>query len=167
MNLVLILISAGSFLIDRLVKYWARTDLKASDASLPLWRGVFQFTYMENRGAAFGMLQGRFWLFFVLTLGVCGYIVFKLFISRNKLPRTPSVALALILGGALGNFYDRLVYGYVVDMFDFCLIHFAVFNFADSCVVVGTLLFCLWALLLEGRKERWPKAAGDPDGDDR
>ncbi len=154
MSYLLALIPVLSIAIDRLIKHWAQTGLRDLGHSLPVIDGVFQFTYVENRGAAFGMLQGQFVLFAVLTVIVSGFLIYRLYIAKNKLHPFPAIALALLLGGALGNFYDRLVYGYVVDMFDFCLINFAVFNFADSCVVVGVILYCIWLLFLEGRARK-------------
>ena len=79
----------------------------------------------------------------------------------------PNIAMALFLGGAIGNLYDRIFYGYVVDMFDFCLINFAVFNVADSCMVVGVLLYCVWVLFVEGKKQSRVKVAAEKGEDGR
>ncbi|MEG1548164.1 MAG: signal peptidase II [Clostridia bacterium] len=109
--------------------------------SYPLIEGVFHLTYVENRGAAFGMLQNARWFFLAITLCVCAYIVFLLIKDNKKMHKLMRVCLALILGGALGNFIDRAVLGYVRDMLHFALIDFAVFNVADSALTVGTILF--------------------------
>ena len=83
----------------------------------------------------------------------------------------PSIAIALALGGALGNLYDRVVLGYVIDMLDFCLIHFAVFNVADACVNIGIVLLAIWMVFFEEKDKqhavyRWgaPKAAAQTEG---
>lgn len=167
MTYLLIAIPVISFLLDRLVKLWARTDLQALGGSLPLIEGVFHLTYVENRGAAFGMLQGQFWLFAILTPLVAAFLIYKMFFAKKKLPAMPNIAMALFLGGAIGNLYDRIFYGYVVDMFDFCLINFAVFNVADSCMVVGVLLYCVWVLFVEGKKQSRVKVAAEKGEDGR
>ena len=66
----------------------------------------------------------------------------------------PSIAIALALGGALGNLYDRVVLGYVIDMFDFCLINFAVFNVADSFVNIGVVMLAIWMVFFEEKDKR-------------
>lgn len=115
---------------------------------------MFQFTYAENRGAAFSILQGRTWLLIVLTAVICLVGLYFLFFSRRRLPVFPSIAIALALGGALGNLYDRVVLGYVIDMFDFCLINFAVFNVADSFVNIGVVMLAIWMVFFEEKDKR-------------
>lgn len=148
-------IIAASICIDRIVKAWAQSALKPPDGgSIDLIEGVFRFSYVENRGAAFGILQNQRYIFIVLTIAVTLYLLYKLFLSSKKLPMFANISLSLIIGGAVGNLFDRIVYGYVVDMFDFHLINFAVFNVADSCVVVGVILLCIWVLFLEGKDKK-------------
>lgn len=112
--------------------------------------GVLQFTYVENRGMAFGLLSDHRWVFLVLsTLGILaiGYYLFRY--AKTMLFR---VSLSLIVGGGIGNMIDRVALGYVVDMIDFRLIHFAVFNVADSFVCVGAGMLMLY-LILSMRRE--------------
>lgn len=132
-------------LIDQLVKYWALVDL-SSIGTIPLIDGIFHLTYVENRGAAFGILQDQRWLFLLMTpiiLIILGYILHKGYI-RTRLGK---VSLYLIAAGAVGNLIDRAWHGFVVDLFDFRLIHFPVFNVADIYVVVGVLLFFYYYLI--------------------
>ena len=91
----------------------------------------------------------------------------------TALPELDPVAWrsVLALGGALGNLYDRVVLGYVIDMMDFCLIHFAVFNVADACVNIGIVLLAIWMVFFEEKDKqhavyRWgaPKAAAQTEG---
>lgn len=129
----------------------------------PLIDGVFELAYVENRGAAFGVLQNARWFFIVLTVAACAALIWFMVKRRGKLHRLMRVCLALIVAGALGNFIDRLFLGYVRDMFYFSLINFAVFNVADAAISVGgvllvaDMLFCKKgrAVLaeLDGKKE--------------
>ena len=148
MPFVYLAVIALAYIGDRLVKNWAAGALVTEHGgSLPLIDGVFHFTYCENRGAAFSMLQGKQGLLITITVLISLAAVYFLFFSRRKLPVFPSIAIALALGGALGNLYDRVVLGYVIDMLDFCLIHFAVFNVADAAVCVGAALLVIYCLV--------------------
>lgn len=108
--------------------------------TFPLIEGVFHLSYVENRGAAFGMLQNAQWLFIPLTLIACGGLLWFLIKNRNAMHTMLRVCIALIVAGALGNFIDRIFLGYVRDMFYFVLIDFAVFNVADAAISVGGVL---------------------------
>ncbi len=136
--------------IDQAVKYWAVTGLQPLER-IPVWDGVFSLAYLENRGAAFGMLQNSRWLLIGLTVLVLAGLTVYLWKKRpeNKLLR---VSLALIYAGALGNLIDRVLRGYVVDLFSFDLIDFPVFNVADICVVCGVGLLVLYVLFLHDKE---------------
>ncbi|MBI5629997.1 MAG: signal peptidase II [Elusimicrobia bacterium] len=130
------------FLADRLTKYWALHVLKAQ-YSLPVLP-FFHLTYIENTGAAFGVGNGKNLNFFfiVLTSILTGFLFYmhKAWARKNA---WVAVGLVLVTAGALGNLYDRVFYGYVVDFLDFRV--WPVFNLADSCVTVGAA--CLaWGL---------------------
>ncbi len=120
------------------------TDGLKGKGPVVLWDGVFEFFYSENRGAAFGMLQGRQFFFFVVAAVVfvaVFYAMWKLPGERRYLPL--KICLTLIASGAAGNLIDRVVQGYVVDFLYFKLIDFPIFNVADCYVTVATavLLF--------------------------
>ena len=134
--------------LDQVTKAWLRATLPLG-ASVPLWPGVFHLTHTQNRGAAFSLLEGRTPLLAVAALVVVGVIIFA--IERrgaraSRLPLSLILALALPLGGALGNFVDRVRLGYVTDMFDATVINFPVFNVADSAITVGIAVL-LWRTL--------------------
>ncbi len=135
--------------------------------TFPLIEGVFSFSYVENRGAAFGMLQNMRVLFLIATLLVCGGMVYILIRERGKMHLLMRVSLALILAGAVGNFIDRALLGYVRDMFYFELINFAVFNVADAAISVGATALILDILFFKGRKylADKPPAGGAGEGD--
>lgn len=105
--------------------------------SVPVIKGIFHLTYVENTGVAFGMLQGRNWFFIPAVIVVSALLSYLLW-SMKDANRYMKVSLALILGGAIGNLIDRIWLGYVVDFLDFRV--WPVFNVADSCVVVGAIL---------------------------
>lgn len=125
------------------------TDRLKGKGPVVLWDGVFEFFYSENQGAAFGMLQGRQFFFFVVAAVVfaaVSYVMWKLPGERRYLPL--KICLTFIAAGAAGNFIDRLVQGYVVDFLYFKLIDFPIFNVADIYVTVSTftmaLLICFY-----------------------
>ena len=104
MPFVYLAVIALAYIGDRLVKNWAAGALVTEHGgSLSLIDGVFHFTYCENRGAAFSMLQGKQGLLITITVLISLAAVYFLFFSRRKLPVFPSIAIAPALGGALGN----------------------------------------------------------------
>lgn len=141
-------------LLDQASKYWALTGLIPYQ-SYSVWP-FFNFTLMFNRGAAFGFLSGSgalaTWLFAAVAVVMSIVILFWL----NKLPRTQAwtaCALALILGGALGNLLDRIARHEVIDFLDFYwgTWHFPAFNLADAAISVGAVM--LFIGILAARKE--------------
>lgn len=132
--------------LDQAVKYWAFTSLQAQQ-TIPLIENVFHLTYVENRGAAFSMFAqfDSRWIF--VTLAVVISVIIGVALCKgwmqNALGRW---SLVLVAAGALGNAIDRVIHGFVVDLFDFRLIHFPVFNVADIFICVGGLLFVLYFL---------------------
>ncbi len=133
---------------DQITKYLTDIHLSPLGSTYPLWEGVFHFTSVHNTGAAFGLLSGWKWFFLVITLLACTGIIWILVKKRKFLHPLLRVSLSLILAGALGNFIDRALLGYVRDMLDFRLINFAIFNVADSAVCVGAGLLFLDLLFL-------------------
>ena len=144
---VIMLISMAVLIgVDQLVKLWTVQRLKGQPP-IVLWQGVFELTYVENRGAAFGMLQNQQILFATLTvLVVIGLLVVCFRLGPDSKFRLTRICCTGVIAGAIGNFLDRMIRHYVVDMFYFKLIHFPVFNVADCYVVVFGLLFCVAAL---------------------
>lgn len=132
--------------------------------------GVLDFTYVENRGMAFGLLADHRWVFMLFSTVGIALIAFYLFrFVKSKLGR---VALALVVGGGIGNMIDRIAYGFVVDFIDFCAFDFWkwVFNIADAAVCVGAGLFILQLILeivAESKKSKQgsKKAQETPEGE--
>ena len=139
-----ILIVFFGLLLDRLSKLWALKALKEKDGVV-LIKDIFKLEYLENRGAAFGILQNKLVLLALVTLLVIAGMIYYIIKYKPK-SKFIRISFALIISGALGNLYDRLFYKYVVD---FILVHykdvyyFPTFNIADSLVVVGTLILAI------------------------
>ena len=114
--------------------------------------GVLDFTYVENRGMAFGLLSDHRWVFMVLS--VLGIALVGFYLYRYVRSTLGRVSLALVIGGGIGNMIDRISLGFVVDFIDFCLFDFWVwvFNVADAAVCVGAAIFAL-DLILEAVKD--------------
>jgi signal peptidase II len=132
-------------LLDQAVKAWARGALPLG-SSLALWPGVFHLTHTQNKGMAFSLLEGKTILLAMAAVLVAGAIVAAQRRLGAQMPLLLGIALALPLGGAIGNLIDRLWMGYVTDLFDFRLINFPVFNVADSAITVGIALL-VWRTL--------------------
>lgn len=140
------------FIIDQLTKLWATASLNV-DQSLPVIPPYFYLTLTHNTGIAFGMLEGRGWLTIPLTLAVAGGLIW--YHHQHKPTRAVQLLTGLLLGGALGNFIDRVRLGYVVDMFDFVV--WPVFNVADmaiTCSLLGLMVLQFW-----GAREAEPVSA--------
>jgi len=130
--------------IDQLSKAYVLANLKPIGTAefLP---GVLDFTFVENRGAAFGILNGARWIFVLITIIVTAAVFWYV---KKKMPKNNEylpvkISLILILAGAWGNVLDRLFRGYVVDFFEFKFISWPVFNMADIYVVCGTILLAV------------------------
>ncbi|WP_275117805.1 signal peptidase II [Alkalihalobacterium chitinilyticum] len=108
---------------------------------IPLIENVLYFTSHRNQGAAFGILQGQMWFFYIVTVFVVGFIVYYIQKEAKK-SILLGVSLGLILGGAIGNFIDRVFRGEVVDFIDTFIFtyNFPIFNVADSALCVGVAL---------------------------
>lgn len=154
-------LAALVFVLDIATKQIAEAFLNYGDPVYLL--PVLDFTLLYNKGAAFSFLANeggwQRWFFTVISLGVSIVLVVWL----KKLPRTQlwlPIALALILGGALGNLFDRVLYGHVID---FISVHwdksyFPAFNIADSAITVGAIMMAI-DVVLEGKREAEQKAS--------
>lgn len=165
--------------IDQLIKYWAVTQLSQT-GTIPLIDGVLHFTYVENRGAAFSILSGKQPLLIVMTAVMIGVGIWLLFSGRLR-GKFLMWSTGLVIAGGAGNlvdriwngfrfssagdgltFWERLGNGFVVDYIDFRAINFAVFNFADCCVVIGTILIAAYILVSDGKRVKAKKSLKGP-----
>ncbi|RNC29488.1 MAG: Lipoprotein signal peptidase [Candidatus Dichloromethanomonas elyunquensis] len=131
--------------VDRLSKIVIQQNMHLGQ-STGVIPGFFHLTYILNPGAAFGMLSGKQWFFILTAVFVLGVIFYyqRIISGDQKLLR---VCMGMIGGGALGNLYDRLLLGKVVDFLDFKVWPY-IFNFADSMIVIGgfLLVFCIYKM---------------------
>lgn len=138
-------------IVDQVTKYLVvqNIELYQVKAFLP---GVLSWMYIQNTGAAWSILEGQMWFFYVITTVV---IIGVIYIMQKyaKESRLFSMGLALILAGALGNFIDRIRLGYVVDMVRIELIDFPIFNVADMSLSIGVALIIVYVLLDEKNKK--------------
>ena len=134
-------------LLDQFVKYLVRTNMELGQ-SFPIFFGIFHLTYIENPGAAFGILANRRLLFLLLTIIIVGVMFYLYFQLRQKKSLT-AFSLGLVISGALGNFIDRFFRGTVTDLFDLRI--WPIFNIADICICVGLALLC-YLLLFKGEE---------------
>lgn len=148
--------------LDQLTKYLTVLHLKPID-TLPIIEDVLHLTYVENTGAAFGMMKDARWVFMVTStaaiIGILGYMIHRVYIKKEKMPWMEALSLSLIVGGGIGNMIDRTMLGYVVDMIDCRFINFAVFNVADSFVCIGAGLMILYLMILTVKEYKAEKAA--------
>lgn len=148
--------------LDQAVKYWAFTSLQTQQ-TIPLIENVFHLTYIENRGAAFSMFAqfDSRWIFVALAVIISVAIGVALYKGwmQNALGRW---SLVMVAAGAIGNAIDRVARGFVVDLFDFRLIHFPVFNVADIFICVGAVLFVIYFLFQHKDEEQAEADQSEP-----
>lgn len=144
------ILAAVIVIADQIVKALVR-------AYIPLHIAVsflpgFDLTYVRNTGAAFSILNAHTWMLAALSAVVS--VILAVALAKKALPHwTGMLALALLLGGAVGNLIDRAAFGFVTDMFATTFMNFPVFNVADIGVTVGGALLCVHVILFY-RKER-------------
>ena len=147
-----LLLGAVLFAADMFAKFLVYTNMSQGD-SIPLINGIFHITYAKNTGAAFSIFEGNNTILSIITavllIAIVGFLVYK-----KPSSKILTLALVMIVAGGAGNLMDRFRFGYVVDFFDFRLINFAVFNTADSFVVIGACLLAIYMLFLDNTNMR-------------
>lgn len=158
------IIAFVAFLVDQGTKYLIASRMELTE-QISVIGNFFLITSHRNRGAAFGILENQRWFFIVITIivvvGIIWYLK-KVMKTNNKLL---PLALSLVLGGAVGNFIDRVLAGEVVDFlqFNFGSYQFPIFNVADSCIVIGVALIILDSLLDMKRNPANPNTEGNEE----
>ena len=157
--LIWLMIMAGVVFLDQLSKWLTVINLDFGE-SFPLIENVFHFTYVRNTGAAFSIFNepDERWIFMSISTVALVALSIYLWFNRKK-GALLCVALSFIIGGGIGNMIDRCLLKYVIDMLDFRLINFAVFNVADSFVCIGVGLFAFAVLREEIQAMKKEKAA--------
>ena len=144
--------AAALVVLDQIVKYLVRANIPLG-GNVPFIPYLLDLTYVQNTGAAFSMLRSHTWLLTltsaVVVLAMCALIVRGFFKNRLGL-----FSAALVLAGGMGNLVDRVLFGFVTDMFQTTFMEFAVFNVADCCITVGVPLLFLYVWLYVGKDEK-------------
>lgn len=141
-------------IIDQIVKLVLRFNMEVGD-SIDIIPNFFKLEYLQNTGAAFSSFEGMRYVLIIVSL-----IIFMLiikYIKKNEISRkTEIISLGMILGGLVGNLIDRVLCGYVIDYLSFNIFgySFAVFNLADSFIVVGVILLTIDMILVEVEKRK-------------
>lgn len=148
MAYIALLLSVAVVAADQICRILAVEYLKPV-GTIPIIKGLLDFRYIENTGAAFSILQDQRWFFVTVTAVICVLVVFALF-RYHRHEFFSYGASILILGGGIGNLIDRVFYGYVVDYIRISFFP-AIFNFSDCCITVGALFLIVHVLFyMEG-----------------
>jgi signal peptidase II len=153
-----ILIAGGVVVLDRLTKWLVSQRITLHD-SVDVIPGVFRLTHVQNQGAAFGLFSespSEFKVAMLILFSVAALAVVSALLWKNgNAMNTTAIALSLVAGGAMGNLWDRVASGRVIDFLDFYLgsHHWPAFNVADSAIVVGALLL-LSEIFLSPQEEK-------------
>lgn len=140
--------------LDQLLKYWVTVNI-AMGGVKEFIPNVLSLTYIRNTGAAFSMFSEHTWI--LAAISVAASIVILYIILKKNLPFWENFALAMVLGGAVGNAIDRIVNGYVVDMFKVELFNYAIFNLADAFIDVGAVIFVILYFIRCSKEEKRKK----------
>lgn len=149
-----ILIGIILVVIDQLVKYLIRANLTLG-GSVPLIPRVVRLTYVRNTGAAFSMLERHTWLLTLVSAVVVAVMIIVLFWLWKRGQRRPLGVFpaVMVIAGGVGNLIDRVLFGYVTDMFEPLFINFAVFNVADIYITVGAFWLLIYILTRREKTE--------------
>lgn len=132
-------------IIDRLLKIWTTSQMSLHESKAGL-TSIFNFFYIHNDGAGFGLFSGRQWFFYIVTVLIIVYLLYLIYRHRQG-KWYLTMTYGLLLGGAIGNFIDRILYGYVIDMIRLEFISFPIFNIADMALSIGVGLLIIQVLL--------------------
>ena len=132
------------FLMIDIVSKLIISNLMDIHDSIKIVDDFFYITYVRNTGAAWSIFSDKTWLIIIISLIIIGIVVFYIYKNKPKM-KLEKIGYALILGGAVGNFLDRIIYGYVVDFLDFYIFgyNYPIFNLADVFIVVGIFLLVI------------------------
>ena len=138
-NLYAIFIAIVIFILDRLTKVLIENTISLGQ-SIQVIPNIFHFTLVHNLGAGFGILKNQKWFFIIFSIVVLIGIIYK----WKKIPKNfhTYIPLGLIIGGILGNLYDRVLFSYVIDFIDFRI--WPVFNIADSALTIAAIWLVIY-----------------------
>lgn len=137
---IYIILSLAVVLLDQLVKYFVKTSIKLN-TSQDLIPHVLSIAHIRNYGAAWSILIGQRWFFTIISIVALAIMLY--YLKEKWTNWGYGLGLALMIGGTVGNFIDRIHYGYVVDMFELNFINFPIFNVADCALTVGVIILLI------------------------
>lgn len=149
----LISISLLTFVLDVVIKLIITNNLSYNQ-SVVVINNFFNITLVKNTGGAFSLFSGKVFYLIIISVFILFMIIY--YIYKNKInDNLTLIGFALLLGGAMGNLFDRIYYGYVVDYLDFKFLgmNFPIFNMADVCIVVSCLLLFFLGVFYDNRKD--------------
>lgn len=133
--------------IDQVTKYLTVQNIAFNEV-IEVIPNVVSLTYIENTGAAFSILEGQMWFFYIITVLVIGFVLYYMAVeARDDKPL--GIILSIVLAGTIGNFIDRLINQAVIDMIKLEFVDFAIFNVADSFLTIGVILLLAYTLYQE------------------
>ena len=141
MGILVLVISAAIVVLDQIFKYLAINNLKSVE-NIAVIDNLLYFTYLENRGAAFGIFSNQRWFFIIATVLAIILLMYLVFVKKIQ-SKIFNISVALIIGGGVGNLIDRVFLGYVVDYIQISFFP-PVCNFADYCITAGTIILIIW-----------------------
>ena len=138
-------------IIDQYSKFIVHGTLNVGD-TIPIIDNFFNLTYVQNRGVAFGLFQGKIDIVSILALVEIGLILFYFCKNFKKISFLERIAYTMIFAGAVGNMIDRLFRNFVIDMLDFRGIWSFIFNFADVWINIGVILIIIEHVFFNRKK---------------
>ena len=131
-------------IIDQLTKYLTVENI-ASHELVEVIPNILSFTYIQNSGAAFSILEGQMLFFYIVSVIVIAFLLYYMYTEAQN-NKILGILLSIVLAGTIGNFIDRLLYQYVIDMIQLEFVNFAIFNVADMFLTVGVALLFIYTL---------------------
>ena len=149
--MIVVIISCVVFIVDLLTKYVIQNHIALQNVEII--KGFFSLTYAENTGMAWSLLSGKQAFLSVVSAITIGVMIY--YVVAKNVDKFTKIALALMIGGAAGNLFDRLFLGYVRDFLDFIIFgyDFPIFNVADSALTIGVILLII-ASFIEDKGEK-------------
>ena len=130
--------------VDQFTKYLTVQNIDLFEV-IEVVPKFLSFTYIRNTGAAWSILEGQMWFFYIVTVIVIAFLLYYLY-TEAKTNKILGVILSIVLAGTIGNFIDRLVFQYVIDMIKVEFINFPIFNVADMLLTVGVVVLMIYTI---------------------
>ncbi|MBQ8107126.1 MAG: signal peptidase II [Ruminococcus sp.] len=152
-------ISAALVIIDQVIKYLVNKNISLDEVISVIRFGstrIFSLTHIRNSGAAWSIMSGKTWFLVSLPVIVCIAGIIYMYKIRHESP-TELLSIAMMIAGGVGNLIDRIRLKEVIDYIKFEPVNFPVFNFADICIVIGAVIFCLSVVFTDLKKNKSEK----------